>query len=301
MLCSAEGHCQQFVLGSFVKKVLKWLGFVVASLVVVSGIAVAYVFFASEHELHRAHARVAEHFAPLPEDPAARDREVAEGRRLAQIVGCTHCHGKTLTGAVALDIPGVARFVAPNVTQIAPHYSDAELATLIRRGIRRDGTATVFMPSEMLVHLSDADLARIIAYVRTVPRAGGIADKTEVRPVGRMILALGQYKMGPDAAAGIRSADIAVDAADAVSRGRYLVMNACSECHGQDLAGREDAHSPPLTIAKAYSAEDFARLLRDGTALGGRRTELMSPTAVTRFAALTAEEVAAIYAFLRSR
>jgi mono/diheme cytochrome c family protein len=150
------------------------------------------------------------------------------------------------------------------------------------------------------VHLLDADLARIIAYVRTVPQADGIAGKSEIRPVGRMILALGQFKSGPDSTVDLKSADIPVDAADPLARGRYLVMSACSECHGQDLAGREDAHSPPLSVAKGYSAEDFAKLMHDGTALGGRKTELMSPTAVARFSALNRDEVSAIHTFLQT-
>ncbi|HTU64629.1 MAG TPA: c-type cytochrome [Steroidobacteraceae bacterium] len=283
------------------KKVLKWLGFVVAGLAVVLCIAVAWVFFASERALNREHEAVAETVAPLSLDPAARTIEIAEGKRLARIVGCTHCHGETLTGDAPLDIPNVARFVAPNVTQIAPHYDDAQLATLIRRGIRRDGKGTLFMPSEMLVHLSDADLAKIIAYVRTVPQSDGITEQTQVRPLGRMIVAMGDFQTGPEAAAPFKSADILVDPADAVSRGRYLVMNACSECHGQDLGGREVAHSPPLTIAKTYSEADFAKLMRDGIALGGRRTELMSPTAVARFSALTPDEVSAMYQFLQAR
>lgn len=283
------------------KKVFKWVGFVVVGLVALFGIAVAYVYFASERALTREYPSIAESVAPLSLDESARHIEIAEGKRLAQIVGCTACHGADFTGRVPLDIPNVARFVAPNVSKIAPQYSDAQLATLIRRGIRRDGRPTVFMPSEMLVHLSDADLARIIAYVRTVTPADGITEKSEVRPMGRMILAMGEFKTGPEATAGIRSADIALDPADRLSQGRYLVMNACSECHGQDLAGREVAHSPPLTIAKTYSAEDFTRLMRDGTALGGRQTELMSPTARERFSALTADEVSAIYAFLQSR
>lgn len=290
-----------FVSGPIVKKVFKWVGFVVAGLAVLFCVGVAYVYFASEHALTRKYETVVENIAPLSLDEAARGIEVAEGKRLAQIVGCMHCHGPGLTGDVPLDLPNVARFVAPNVTEIAPHYSDEQLATLIRRGIRVDGSATVFMPSDMLVHLSDADLARIIAYVRTVPPAGGIVGKTEVRPIGRMIVAMGDFKTGPESAAGLESADIAVDPADPLSRGRYLVMSACSECHGQDLAGREVAHSPPLSIAKTYSEADFAKLMREGVALGGRTTELMSPTAVARFSALTADEVSAMYAFLQSR
>lgn len=283
------------------KKFFRWVGFVAAGLAALFCVAAAYVYFASERALTREYASVAENIAPLSLDAAARGIEIAEGKRLAQIVGCMHCHGPALTGDVPLDIPNVARFVAPNVTEVAPHYSDAQLATLIRRGIRADGSATVFMPSDMLVHLSDADLARIIAYVRTVPSAGGIVGKTEIRPIGRMIVALGDFKTGPESAAGLASADIAVDPADPVSLGRYLVMNACSECHGQDLAGREVAHSPPLSVAKSYSEADFAKLMREGVALGGRTTELMSPTAVARFSALTADEVSAMYAFLQTR
>jgi len=287
--------------GSIVKTVFKWLGFVVAGLVALFCVAAAYVYFASEHALTREYASVTEEIAPLSLDPAARNIEVAEGKRLAQIVGCTACHGPDLTGRVALDIPDVARFVAPNVSKIAPGYSDAQLATLIRRGIRRDGKPTIFMPSEMLVHLSNADLARIIAYVRTVVPADGITEKSQVRPMGRLILAMGEFKTGPEGTAGVPSANVPLEPSDSLSLGRYLVMNACSECHGQDLAGREVAHSPPLTIAKSYSATDFARLMHDGIALGGRTTELMSPTARERFSALTADEVSAIYAFLQSR
>jgi cytochrome c553 len=284
-----------------VRKVLKWLGFVVAGFAALLCLAVAYVFFASERELHREHEAVAEQIAPLPTDAAARNIEIAEGKRLAHIVGCTHCHGETLTGQATLDIPRVVRFVAPNVTEVAQKYSDAQLATLIRRGIRHDGTGTLFMPTEMLVHLSDADLARIIAFVRSVPSAAGTTEETEIRPMGRLIIAMDKFRTGPMRAAGVASADIAVDPADPLTRGRYLVMNACSECHGQDLNGRQDAHSPSLAIAKSYSAEDFARLMREGTALGGRRTELMSPTSVARFASLSPDEISAMYAFLQSR
>lgn len=284
-----------------VRKVFKWMGFVVAGVATLVLIAVAYIFIASEYALNREHPVLAESIAPLSVDPAARNIEIAEGKRLAQVVGCNHCHGDNLTGLATLDIPDVARFVSPNVTKIAPLYDDAQLATLIRRGIRRDGTGTLFMPAEMFVNLSDADLSKIIAYVRSVPQAEGITEKTEVRPLGRMIMAMGKFTTGPDAAAPFKSADIDVDPADPVSRGRYLVMSACSECHGHDLNGREVAHSPPLSVAKAYSPEDFARLMHDGTAIGGRTTELMSPTAVARFSVLTPDEVSDMYAFLQSR
>ncbi len=279
------------------KKILKWTGFVAAGLVVIALLGIAWIYFASERALgHR--YEVSEFPAlVLPTDPA----DIAEGRRLAHVTGCTHCHSEKLTGAVPLDIPNVARFVAPNLTQKLTKYSDAQLVTLLRRGVRPDGTGVVFMPSDMIRHLDDRDLARVIAYLRTLSPAEGIQGQTEVRIVGRFILASGSYET---AAAAIEKA--APDAVPAnlpapAMRGRYLVMSACTECHGQDLNGNPAAKAPPLAIAKSYSAEDFSKLMHEGIALGGTQRELMSPTARARFAVFTPEETAAIYEFLQSR
>ena len=279
------------------KKIFKWTGFVAAGVVVIALLGLAWIYFASERALgHR--YEVAESAAlVLPTDPA----QIAEGKRLAHVTGCTHCHTEKFTGAVALDIPNVARFVAPNLTQLLPKYSDAQLVTLLRKGVRPDGSGVVFMPSDMIRHLDNQDLARVIAYLRTLSPADGIQDKTEVRIVGRFILASGNYE---PAAATIEKAapDTApANLTGAALRGRYLVMSACTECHGQDLNGNPAAKAPPLSIAKSYSADEFSKLMHEGVALGGTQRELMSPTARARFAVFTPEETAAIYEFLSSR
>jgi len=276
------------------KKFLKWLGFVVAGVFAVAILTVVYVHFTFEREMTRQY-KVAETLSvSLPTDPA----EIAEGKRLAQLTGCTHCHGDNLAGAVPLDIPGVARFVAPNLTTIMPTYSDAELVGLLRRGVKRDGTGAWFMPSQMFRHLHDEDLARVVAWVRTVPASEGITGRTRIHLMGRFIVVMGKFK---SAARQIKELDAAGAGVDASGRGAYLVMNLCSECHGQDLEGEPAAKSPSLAVAKAYSADDFARLMNQGIGLGDRTFELMTPTAKARFANLRDDEVNAIYAFLQSR
>ena len=76
-----------------------------------------------------------------------------------------------------------------------PTYNDAQLATVLRKGVKPDGTSVLFMPSEMFRHLSDKDLARVIAFLRTKPAvAEGITEKTQLRPIGRIIIATGDYK-----------------------------------------------------------------------------------------------------------
>jgi cytochrome c553 len=153
----------------------------------------------------------------------------------------------------------------------------------------------------MIRHLNDQDLARVIAFARSMPPTPGIADRTEVRLVGRYILASGQFQSAAQM--------IELAAPDAVptgldptaARGRYLVMSACSECHGQDLNGNPAAKAPPLIVAKGYSEAAFSRLMHDGVALGERELELMSPTARARFSVLTPDETQAIHTFLNSR
>ena len=275
------------------KKILRWLGFVVLGLVAVVAFAITYLHFAFEREYVRKY-QVAETLSvSLPADPM----EIAEGKRLAQLTGCTHCHGENLSGGVPLDIPGWVRFVAPNLTTILPSYSDAELVGLIRRGVKRDGTGAWLMPSQMFRHLHDEDLARIVAWIRTVPAADGLTETTQFRLMGRFVVVSGEFKSAPQQIAELDAAGPAVDTS---GRGAYLAMNLCSECHGQDLQGESATRTPALTRAKDYSAEEFARLMNTGVGPADRAVGLMTETSNARFAHLTTDEVDAIYAFLQS-
>jgi cytochrome c553 len=279
------------------KKIFKWTGLVVAGLVVIALAGIAYVFISSSTEMD--HRFVVDRVVPPATVTAEAD--IAEGRRLAHLTGCMHCHGDDLSGAAPLDIPSVARFVAPNITHSIRHYDDAQLALLMRKGVKPDGRGVYFMPSEMFRHLSDPDLARVIAFVRSVPQTNGITEKTEFRPLGRMIVAKGDFKSAAREIEAAPPASTSFDAADPVSRGRYLVMNFCSECHGQDLEGRPVAKSPPLAVAKGYSLEQFSRLMQEGVGVGDRTFELMTPTSKARFSYLKADEVSAMHAYLQSR
>ena len=274
------------------KKFLKWLGIVAVSFLAIVVVVMIYAYSASEREFARQY-KVAETLSvSLPTDAA----EIEEGHRLAHITGCTHCHGANLAEPNAIDIPGIARFVPPNISQIVPTTSDAQLVGLLRRGVKIDGTSAWLMPAEMFRHLHDEDVARILAWVRTVPASGEVAGKTSIHLMGRALVAMNQIK--PVA----RQIDEAKgEPAIPPGRGAYLVMNACSECHGQDLNGVPMANAPSLVVVKGYSAEQFARLMHEGVGVGEREFELMTPTAKARFSHLTADEVQAVYEFLQSR
>jgi mono/diheme cytochrome c family protein len=280
-----------------VKKFLKWTGFVVAGLAGVVLAALAWVYFASSRELGRQYT-AADGATRVPTEAA----DIAEGKRIAQLAGCMHCHGDQLQGGLVDDIPNLVRLVAPNISVKLPDYTNDQLATVLRKGVKPDGTSVMFMPSEMYRHLADEDLGRLIAFLRTMPvTPEGVQEKTEVRIIGRVLLATGEFKPAAASIPALPAAIRSFDAGDAVSRGQHLTMTFCSECHGQSLEGFAPINAPALTVAKGYSLEQFAHLLHDGVPLGDRQLKLMGPTSQARFANFTADEVAAVHAYLQSR
>ncbi len=280
------------------RKFLKWMGIVVAGLAGLLLLGYAWVFFASERALARQFAVVDEKALIIPSDAVS----IAEGQRIAQLAGCQHCHGEQLAGALVEEIPNLIRLVASNASVKLPAYSDAQLATLLRKGVKPDKQSVLFMPSEMYRHLADEDLARLIGWLRTVPATlEGVQEKTQLHAIGRLLLAKGDFKPAASAIEALPSAVTTYDAADPVSHGGYLAKSYCTECHGQDLEGFAPINAPALSVAKGYSLDEFTRLLQQGVALGDRQLRLMSPTSLARFSRFTPQEVAALHAFLQSR
>jgi mono/diheme cytochrome c family protein len=183
-----------------------------------------------------------------------------------------------------------------------PKYTDTQIATVLRKGVKPDGSSVLFMPSEMYRHLADEDLGRLIAYLRTIPATSeGVQEKSEVRIIGRTLLATGGFKPAALAIETLPPPANAADAGDPSSMGRRLTMSYCSECHGQNLEGFEPIKAPALAVVKAYSLEAFSKLMHDGVPLGDRELKLMGATARVRFSNFTPEEVAAVHAYLQSR
>ncbi|MCF3932147.1 cytochrome c [Acuticoccus sp. M5D2P5] len=123
--------------------------------------------------------------AETPIDEAARAGDlVKEGFYLATIAHCMECHtGWTdghpdpvnRMGAGGLELPGpwglsVARNITPHPTRGIGAWSDEEIVTAIRTGTRPDGTKLKPpMAFPYYAHIEDADLAAIVAWLRTIP------------------------------------------------------------------------------------------------------------------------------------
>lgn len=223
---------------------------------------------------------------------------VAEGERLAKVFGCFHgCHGKDMEGSLFFEQPLVGRFVAPNLTNLDSRYTPEEIEALVRQGVRPDGRSLFGMPSDSFSIMTDKHLTAVLSFIDSYPTHENDPGKTSVGPLGRLGLVLGQYF--PAAVRARSQPWLPAFIEDPLRHGEYLAITACAECHGTELEGTE-GFTPPLSIAKAYSLDDFRKLMATGEGLGGRDLGLMSRMTQTRFRHMNEREVEDLYAYLSS-
>jgi cytochrome c553 len=160
------------------------------------------------------------------------------------------------------------------------------------------------MPSEIFTHLSPADMAALIRYLRAQQPAGDVHPRPVFGPEGRRQIAAGEWKAAPDEVRLGRAVEPPrIDPRHDLAR--YMIRATCSECHGLDLKGRQEEEGPrgppDLAVAGAYDREQFRRLMRTGEPPGGRDLGLMSRVSRGRFAHFSEREVDAIYDYLAAR
>jgi cytochrome c553 len=200
--------------------------------------------------------------------------------------------------------PEYGRIVAPNLTQRRTLYDDSGLAALLREGKTHDGHVPVMMPIKMFQHLSDRDILDITAWLRSLPAvpnpdlpAGAWSEKLENE------LQEGTFPFADDMRPDAGNQPPSIRPVEPLALGKYLAMTSCSECHAWDLNGWPGDSAPSLIVAKAYTAENFAQLMRTGITATGKEstTGLMTQMARTRFHMLTDTEIAALKQYLDSR
>lgn len=227
-----------------------------------------------------------------------------EGQRVATRVGCNGCHGEDASGGVFMENEAAGRIVAPNLTERRDLYDDAALAALLHEGRTHDGHVPWGMPIQMFQHLSHREVRDITAWLRSIPHV-----PNPTLPEGQWSDALakatadGTHPWLEDMKPSPGNQPPEAPPTETLALGKHLAMSTCSECHGWDLNAFEGDDTPSLVVAKAYTPEQFTRLMRTGEiATGGKsKTGLMSEVAAFRFNAMTDEEILALKAFLDAR
>jgi mono/diheme cytochrome c family protein len=219
---------------------------------------------------------------------------VIRGEHLARIYGCADCHGNELHGAFIEDFDMTSR----NLTLLSRTFSDADFDRAIRHGLRPDGTSVAqYMPSDSFQFMPDADLADIIAYIRSRPHAGTDVPEPSYGLRARYDLLFGGGKTDVMWFALQRPA---LDLGPGLLRGREIAMTACGECHTTQLEGNP-GDTPDLSLVASYDRADFFKLMRTGKAAGNRELRMMSATARKRFSNFTDSEIAELYDYLVAR
>ena len=125
-------------------------------------------------------------FGSLPSPALADDAEVARGRYLVTIAGCSDCHTPgALLGApdmkrylggsdVGFSIPGEGVFVGENLTPDKEtgigSWTSEQIIAAIRKGKRPDGVElSPVMPYSAFSHLTDEDAQAIAAFLESLP------------------------------------------------------------------------------------------------------------------------------------
>lgn len=279
-------------------RILQWIGIGAAGLLGLALLFLGWVYAASE-----AHYRSFDAPTPfataIPTDAAA----IAWGEHLAVTRGCRGCHGADLEGEIMFGA-----VETPNLAALARSETPATLEAAIRHGLGRNGRALYSMPAYNFVHMSDGDVAALIAYLQQAP-VSDAEPQGELAPWHerlinewnvRLAIARGEDGTIPMYLDQVPPLTQQANANPSIARGEYLAMTSCNECHGFDLRANAPwpGSAPDLIAVGAYSEADFTRLMREGVPSSGATLEMMGPVARGRFAHWSDEEVADLYAYL---
>jgi mono/diheme cytochrome c family protein len=289
------------------KKWAKRLGIVLAVIVALLLIAVGGAYGASVSKQGQTYEVDAATFE-IATDPAV----LAEGERLFIARGCgsPDCHAEDGGGHALMQDGPFGTITASNLTEIARDYTAADWDRAVRHGVRRDGTALIFMPAVDFQAMSDRELGMIAGYVRSMPRIERELPTTTLSMLARMIDLADLFEMFPASVvdhAAVSSPD--PEPGRTAEYGRYLAA-LCTGCHGTHFSGGPIPGAPPelgtppnLTPHDSglagWNEAQFRTVLREGRTPNGHeisRAQMPWPT----FARMTDDEIGAIWVYLQT-
>lgn len=293
------------------RRALRWVGIVLASMVILIVAAGVAVYLLTNARFNATYA-----FSPAPFSLEADSASLARGAHIATIRGCVDCHGADLGGGPVIEAPPVAMLYATNLTSgeggKAPLYQSDELwVRAIRHGIGVDDRGLMFMPAQEYQVLSNEDINDLIAYVKSVPPVDREIPETTIGPVGRLLFLAGQMELVPAELVdheNLRPPD-RVEEAPTAEFGGYLATG-CFGCHGHGLAGGPIPGAPPEfppganltpdpeTGLGTWSEGDFTRAMREGIRPDGTEIDPFMPVQLT--SQMTDTEIRALWLHLQS-
>lgn len=256
---------------------------------------------------------------------AQNDALSTRGKYLMEgVLACANCHAvldakgqplasKGLSGGRLFDEPPFKAYAA-NITPDAEtgigKWTDAQLGKAIREGVRPDGSIIgPPMPIEFYRHLSDADLAAIVGYLKAQPGVKNAVEKSTYN-----------MPLPPNYGPPVKSVHTP-SPKDTVKYGQYLAnIGHCMECHtprgdkgtlvhdrlgagGQVFKGPWGTSisrnlTPHESGLKGWSDAQIAHAIREGVSKDG--AHLGPPMAFAWYKNISDTDMSALIAYLRS-
>lgn len=292
------------------KKTFKWIGGILGGLVGLLLLGALALYGMGQARLNKKYEIVVQ-MVDIPADAAS----LAEGKRIFQYRGCEACHGEHLEGKVYLDNPAIGQVVTPNLTTgaggIGDERTDEDLVRSIRHGVRPDGTPLLFMPSTEFYYLTDADLGRVLAYIRSMPPVDNEMPPSKLSFTGFVVMNITRditflpAELIPHDAPRPSLPEAGVTP----EYGAYLAIS-CQVCHGPGYSGGEIPGFPPewpaapnLTSGAGsrlptWGEAGFIEIMRTGQKHGRVINPAYMPW--TSYRHMSDDELRAVYAFLMS-
>lgn len=292
------------------KPFLKWLGIfvgVILGLIILSGLM---LYGLGQRRLTKTY-QVEPEQVRFPND----GESLQEGKRIFQYRGCEACHGEDLEGLVYLDNPAIGQVITPNLTKgtggIGNERSDIDLIRAVRHGLGPDGTPLLFMPSTEFFYLSDQDLGRVLAYIRSKPPVDNQPEPSQLSTTGFVVMNLTQEITFLPAELIPHNEESPKPPEPGVTQeyGEYLALS-CPVCHGLTFSGGEIPGFPPewpatgnLTPGNgsrlpSWGEEGFIEIIRNGEKHGRAIHPDYMPW--TSYRHMSDLELRAVFSFLTS-
>ena len=288
------------------KKVLKWIGIVLGSLLGLIILAALALVLRGNLIVNQVYSPPADNIS-IPTDAAS----LARGKHLVDMT-CRGCHTPDLGGQAGwMDVAPLATIDSVNLTSgqggIGQTFSDADYVRAIRHAVDPQGHGTLMVSVSAFQHFSDADLGDIVAYLRTAPPVDRTSRPKQFRPLGYILLALGKLPWPASIATHTTNISAPAEAPNA-EYGKYFVdSTGCRDCHAENLNGGPYPQPgvtftvPNLTPGgevKSWTEAQFAQSIRTGITPSGRQLGDLMPW--KDFKSASDLELQAVFTYLQS-
>lgn len=286
------------------RKIFKWTGLAVAGLILLILISGGALYILGGAKMKKTY-QIKTVELEIPVDSVS----IARGKHLAASRMCMECHGDDLAGKEFIPGGPMGVLPAPNLTSgeggVGP-LTNKQWIRAIRHGIGSNNRGLAIMPSEVFFHMSDEELANLIAYLKQLPAVDRRLPDRSPGLLMHVVANFGKLLPVESIPHETKTASHTGELKQA-NHGAHLAK-LCITCHGEDFTGGIVIGGPKAPPSRnitphrefgigSWSKDDFFTALREGKRPTG---EILSEAMPRSIGLMSDEELDALWEFLQT-